>query len=462
MLKKTIYLTPPQSLLDGFVMMILTGALLLHLPIASKSGESVGFLDALFTAASANCVTGLVVVNTAERWTWFGKIVILALIQFGALGFISVITIAMLMTHRQITLRNRLVIQASFNQDSIGGMVRLVKNVILITTVFETAGALLLAVSFYAGSTMTPWEAAYQGIFHSISAFCNAGFDNIGADGLLPFQSNVSVNLTIMVLIVAGGVGFTVWMEIGRFFKNEGKRIPRPRIAHLSLHCKIVSAVTGILILFGAVMFTLLEWRNPETLGDLPVWQKFMAALFQSVTLRTAGFNTIRQSGLSDASKFVSCILMMIGGSPASAAGGIKTVTAGVIVFSMISAIKGRGEVEAFGRSLPPDLLQRALTVASAMFAVVFVSSLLLHFTEQSNPYPHTFFDLLFEACSATGTVGVSAGITQSLSPAGKVVIIICMYLGRLSPVTVAIALNTKLNAGSGGIAYPKERVIIG
>jgi trk system potassium uptake protein TrkH len=209
-------------------------------------------------------------------------------------------------------------------------------------------------------------------------------------------------------------------------------------------------------------LFLLLEWSNPDTLGNLSALQKLQVALFQSVTLRTAGFNTIAQDGLTEASQVISCILMIIGGSSASAAGGMKTVTVGVIVFSMLSVLKGRDNLEAFNRTLPLDILQKALTVATAMIIVVFVSALLLHFTELNNAYPHTFLDLLFESCSAAGTVGVSAGITPHLSSAGKVVIIICMYLGRLSPVTVVVALNTKLHTSAGGKTFIKERVIIG
>jgi trk system potassium uptake protein TrkH len=230
----------------------------------------------------------------------------------------------------------------------------------------------------------------------------------------------------------------------------------------LSLHSKIVFVFTSILIVVGTMLFLLLEWSNPETFGNLPAWQKIQAALFQSVTLRTAGFSTIEQRGMTEASQFCSCVLMLIGGSSASAAGGMKTVTLGIIIFSMLSVLKGRNKVEAFGRTLPLELLQKALTVASTMLIVVFVSALLLHFTEQTNPYPHTFLDLLFESCSATGTVGVSVGITPHLSPAGKIIIIVCMYVGRLSPVTIVVALNTKLHTCANGIAFPQERVIIG
>lgn len=460
--KKPLHLTPSQTIMIGFALMIFVGALLLNLPIASKSGESVGFLNALFTATSANCVTGLVVVNTMGHWTWFGKIVILLLIQFGGLGFMTIMTLAMLLTRRKITLRNRKVIQASFNQDDIGGMVRLVKNVVLATMIFELIGAALLAVSFWCSSEMTAWESIYQGVFHSISAFCNAGFDNIGADGLIPFQRNIPINFIVMLLIIAGGIGFPVWNEMGRLIKNPEKRTLRLRIIHLSLHSKLVFVVTGVLILSGTMLFLLLEWTNPNTLGGLSAGHKVQAALFQSVTLRTAGFNTIAQDGLTETSQAISSVFMLIGGSSASTAGGMKTVTIGVIIFSMLSVLKGRNKLEAFGRSLPLDLLQKALTVVTTMLIVVSVSTLILHFTEQGNPFPHTFLDLFFESCSAAGTVGVSTGITPHLSTAGKIVITICMYLGRLSPVTVVVALNSRLHAGADGINFPSERVIIG
>ena len=460
--KKPLHLKPSQAIMAGFALMILIGTLLLSLPIASKSGESIGFLNALFTATSSNCLVGLVVVNTMEYWTWFGKIVILALIQFGAMGFVTVMTIVMLATHRQITLRYRQVIQASFIQDNIGGMVKLVKRVILVTLIFESVGAVLLAISFYAGSSMTVFESIYQGVFHSISAFCNAGVDNIGTDSLTPFQGNVPVNLIIMVLIIAGGLGFTVWSEIWDTLKNPHKRSLHQQIIHLSLHSKVVFVVSGALIVSGMVFFLLLEWSNPETLGFLPPWQKVQAALFQSVSLRTTGFNTIPQEGLTEASLTFSGVLMMIGGSPVSTSGGIKTVTVGVIIFAMLSVLKGHNKLEAFGRTLPLDLLQKALTVVSTMLIVVFVSTFLLLFTEQSNPYPHTFFDLLLESCSAASTTGISLGITSHLSAAGKIVIIICMYLGRLSPVMVVVSLNMRLHTHADGILFPQERVIIG
>lgn len=460
--RKAMRFTPSQTIMIGFATMIFVGAFLLNLPIASQSGESVGFLNALFTATSANCVTGLVVVNTMEHWALFGKIVILLLIQFGGLGFMVVMTFGMLLMRREVSLRSRNVIKASFNLDSIGGMVKLVKNVLLFTLVLEGSGAILLAVSFFASGRMTVGESIYQGVFHAISAFCNAGFDNIGPDGMVAYQRNVPVNLLLMLLIIVGGIGFTVLTELNGLIKNPQKKSLKYRLRHLSLHTKIVLTVTALLIVFGAALFLLLEWSNAKTLGGLPVLQKIQAAFFQSVTLRTAGFNTISQGGLTEASQAISCILMMIGGSPASTAGGMKTVTIGVIFFAMLSVLRGHSKLEAFQRSLPLDLLQKALTVVCAMLIVVFTSTLLLHFTEQGSDYPHTYLDLLFESCSAAGTVGVTTGLTPHLSAAGKIIISICMYLGRLSPVTVVAALNSRLHKHTDDITYPEERVIIG
>ena len=460
--KRITHMTAPQTIMLGFGLMILIGTLLLNLPIASQSGESIGFLDALFTATSANCVTGLVVVNTMEHWTLFGKLVILALIQLGGLGFVAVMTVTMVLIRRHITLRERQAIQASFNQDGIGGMVRLVRQVLTYTIIIEGLGALALAIAFYQSRTMTALEAIYQGVFHAISAFCNAGFDNIGTMSMIPYRDHLPINLILMVLIILGGLGFTVLAELKQSIRNPKKRSPRLRLIHLSLQAKLVLITSLVLTLGGALIFLLLEWSNPNTLATLTMGQKQLAVLFQSVTLRTAGFNTLAQDGLTPMSKAISCLFMLIGGSPAGTAGGMKTVTIAVIFVSMLSGLRGRNKLEAFGRTLPFDLLQKALTVVTAMLAVVFISTFVLYFSEQANPYPHTLLDLLFETSSAAGTVGISTGITPHLSRVGRVTIIICMYLGRLSPITVVMALNAILHKHTDGLSYPSERVIIG
>lgn len=459
--KKQLHFSPAQTIAISFAIMIFTGAVLLTLPIASKNGQSVGFVNALFTATSANCVTGQVVVNTMQQWSIFGKAVILVLIQLGGLGFISILTVSLMVLQKRISLRNRITIQAAFNQDNTGGMVRFIKRVIAITLIAEGTGAVLLAVSFWA-SGLPAWQSVYYGIFHSISAFCNAGFDILSTESLVPYVGNLPINAIIGALVVIGGLGFTVWIQLFALVRNPQKKRLRHRIKRLSLHTKMALLVTAVLLGAGFVFFLLLEWNNPATLGPLSWPQKLMAAMFQSITLRTAGFNTISQAGLTDVSKMISCLLMVIGGSPAGTAGGIKTVTLGVIFASIFSALKGRNRAEAFGRTLPLQLLQKALTVTVTLFAVVFSAAFVLYFTEQGSPFPHTMLDLLYETSSAAGTVGVTTGITPYLSTAGKLVVTLCMYLGRLSPVTVVAALNLKMKSSNDNLRYPDETVIIG
>lgn len=466
--KKSFRLSPPQIVVMSFAAMILTGAILLNLPISSQDGRSVGFLNALFTATSANCVTGLVVVTTASHWTWFGKAVILLLIQLGGLGFISMLTLGMVIFGQQISLRSRLLIQASFNQEGLGGMVRFVKHVLFITLMFEGIGAILLSISFFFMEGIPLGLSLVYGVFHSISAFCNAGFDILGPESLIPYNQNYMILSTVMLLIISGGLGFPVWSEI--FYRKKHKPVVNRRrqrplsmyLKQMSLHSKMAIYTTLTLILSGAVLFSLLEWNNPQTLGGMSLPHKLFNVFFQSITLRTCGFDTIGQGGLTDTSQFFSSLYMMIGGSPASTAGGMKSVTVAVIFVAMVSVMKGRSKVEAFGRTLPADLLQKCLSVMATMILVVFTSSFILHFTEMNNPFSHGYLELLFECASAAGTVGLTSGITPHLSAAGKMVIIVCMFMGRLSPVTVAIALNMRTDRDSGEIGYPDERVVIG
>lgn len=461
--RQGLHLSPPQTITLSFACMILAGAALLNLPFASQNGQSIGFLNALFTATSANCVTGLVVVNTLEHWTVFGKVVILALIQLGGLGLISVLTVGMVWLRKSISLPNRILVQTAFNQDNIGGMVRLVRKVLQVTLLFESIGALLLTFGFFFSAPRMPFgEALAKGVFHSISAFCNAGFDIIGPDSLTPYQSNYYINFVIIALLVAGGLGFTVWGEWFTKPKDKPARTLGQKWLFLSLHSKIAILVTGGLLLSGTGLFLLFEWGNPETFGPLSPPQKMLAAFFQSATLRTCGFNSVNQGRLTEPSQLLSCLYMFIGGSPASTAGGIKTVTLGIVGISMLSALRGKNKLEAFERTLPLDLLQKALAVVSTLFIVVLASTLILYFTEMDSVFKHSILDLLFESVSAAGTVGVSTGITPYLSSAGKIVLSIGMFLGRLGPVTVVVALNMRLHKNAEGVSYPHERVIIG
>lgn len=463
--KRAKHISSSQTIMLGFALMILAGANLLNLPIASQSGESVGFLNALFTATSANCVSGLTVVNTMEQWSLFGKIIILALIQVGGLGFMAFITLGLILFNKKISLRNRKAIKISYNQDKIGGMVNLVKKVVQITLIFEFIGAIVLAIIFYLNMDIRLGEAIFQGVFHSISAFCNAGFDNLGSNSLIPFQSNGFMIYTMMFLIVAGGLGFTVWIELIDNFKNKDKKSLRLRIIHLSLHSKIVLVFTNLLIFGGALLFLLFEWSNTNTIANMNIFNKINAVLFQSVTLRTAGFSTISQGQLTDFSKALSSTWMLIGGSSASTAGGMKTVTIAIIIIAMVSALRGKSRIEIFGRTLPFDLLLKSITIVMVILLLVFAATLALYFTEAFNNQSYQFLDLLYEVCSAIGTGGLSTGITPTLSSWGKLILIACMYLGRLWPITMVIALNSKLHDYSGNIEaikLPDERVIIG
>lgn len=450
---------PAQLILLSFLAMILIGTLLLRLPIASRAGD-VGLVDTLFTATSATCVTGLVVVETATQWTLFGKVVILALIQFGGLGLVTILTILMVQLHRRISLRSRLVIQASFNQEDVGGMVLLVHRIVRYTAAIELVGALLFMAGLYASTDLTLWQSFYHGIFLSVSSFCNAGFDILGSDSLVAFQSNPYILSLVMVLIVLGSIGFVVLAELVDMNKQRGAW--RIKAKRLSVHTKIVLSMTGILIFTGAALFFAMEYANPQTLGPMSAGDKALNSVFQSVSLRTAGFSTLEHASMNDATKFFFSIFMMVGGSPTGTAGGMKTVTVGIVIFSMISVFKGKGRVEAFGRTLPMDLLQKALTIMAAMLGIIWVATLALYFIEADNAFAHTFVDLLYEATSATGTVGSTSGITPQLSVAGKIVLMVCMYIGRLGPVTVVVALNARLHNNPDALRYPDERVIMG
>lgn len=465
MAKRSRVYTPPRFIVLGFGVMILLGTLLLCLPAASRSGQSVGFVNALFTATSANCVTGLVVVNTSAQWTLFGQAVILVLIQLGGLGFMSVLTLGLVALRQKVTLKSRLLIQASFNQASPGGMVRLVKRVLQITLTFELCGAALLAICFYLHDDISPLRALWNGLFHAVAAFCNSGFDLIGAHSLMPYQGNLFINLIIGTLVVSGGLGFPVWIEVLDMLRKKDKKHTTLRkcIRHLSVHSKITFCVTGAILLFAFLFFLLVEWRNPQTIGTLAAPQKLLAAAFQAVSIRTAGYSTINQDGLTEISKFIFAILMTIGGGPASTAGGIKTVTVGVIFFTMVSVFRGQREITAFGRSIPLDILQRGLSVAMALLSIILSATVILYFTERDSAFGLTFMDLLFEACSAVGTSGISTGITMHLSTAGKLLLVGCMFVGRLSPITLAVALSMKLTTASAhDLRYVEERVIIG
>lgn len=425
---KKFELNPPRVLTLGFGILILLGAILLNLPIATKTGESIGFINSLFTSASAVCVTGLVVVNTAEYWSLFGQIIIILLIQMGGLGFMTMATIVALLIGKKITLKERLVIKEQLNQETMSGLVRLTRYVIFSTFIIEGIGALLLSTRFIPtyGTTKGIWFS----IFHAISAFCNAGFDIIG-NSIIPFVGDFVVNITIGLLVIIGGLGFSVYIDISR----------NRTFNKLHLHSKLVISITIILIITGMIIFYLIEQNNPDTLLNLTKGERLLSAFFQSVITRTAGFNSVDISMLHDTTAFIMIILMFIGGSPGSTAGGIKTTTFGTIFLATMSVIRGDRDVVVFKKRLNQNIVYRSLAIASIGLTLILAVSIILTITEESN-----FLDVLFETTSAFGTVGLSRGITPNLSDFGKLIITLTMYAGRVGALTMAFAFAQNKN----------------
>ncbi len=451
--------SPAKVLVYGFITIILMGTFLLSLPISSKNGHSVGILDALFTSTSAVCVTGLAVVNTLDHWTFFGQLVILVLIQIGGLGFMSMITAGFLFFRKRITLKDRILIKESYNQNELSGMVKLVLNIFKGTIMIESVCAIILAIIFrLKGDGII--SSIWKGIFISISAFCNAGFDIIGSSSLTPFQSDVLFNLIIMFLIIAGGIGFAVWIDllnIKAFFNKEVKF--RVFVNRLSLHTKLAIMTSFILILAGAIFTFAVEYNNPYTLGNMDTGSKILASFFQSVTLRTAGFNTIDISKAGNSTQFFYILQMFIGGSPGGTAGGVKTVTISIIMVAIISAIRGKNKMVVFNKCIKDEVLYKALSVIMLNVSMVIVSTMILTMSEAGSGY--SFLDFLYETASAVGTVGLTLGLTPELSVVGKVVIILCMFFGRLGPITIALAFTAE-DESKNLFNYPEGRVLVG
>lgn len=453
---------PTQTLVIGFLVVILIGTILLMLPISSSTAQFTSFEDALFTATSAVCVTGLVVVNTAMHWSLFGKIVIICCIQIGGLGFMSLVSMIFVILGKRITLKNRLIMQEALNFNTTAGVVRFTKMVVKGTLVVEGLGALLLSFVFIPEYGLI--KGIWYSVFHAISAFCNAGFDIIGDSSLTPYVGNGMINIVVMALIIIGGLGFNVWVDFYRVIKYKCEAPKhytwRQAINKLMLHTKLVAVITFALLVLGFLVIFILEYKNPGTLGGLSLKEKIYAAMFQSVSPRTAGFNTIALANLTDTSKLFTLILMFIGGSPAGTAGGIKTVTIGVLALCAICTIKGNDQIIAFKRRIPFNIITRALTIVMIAMGVVIVSVGSLSLTEDFG-----FMEILFETVSAFATVGTTLGITPFLSFPGKILIIIVMFIGRLGPITMAVALmvrqgnkeNTK-----GNIQYPEEKIMVG
>ena len=440
-------LTPYQVLALGFAGLILVGALLLMLPVASQSGQGTPFIDALFTATSAVCVTGLIVVDTGTHYSSFGHTVIILLIQAGGLGIMAMSTLFALLIGKKIRLKERLLMQEALNQLSVSGVVRLTIYIIRVTLLIEFIGGTILALRWY--PELGP-KGIYYGYWHAISAFCNAGFDLFGAvhgpfSGITAYVDDIVVNLTIAGLIILGGIGFAVMHDVwtSRSFLR------------LSLHSKIVLITTAALIFTGAGLIYLFEHANPDTLKPLSLQGKILGSFFQSVTPRTAGYNTLDISKLYDGTLFLLIILMFVGASPASTGGGIKTSTTAVLMLAIWALVRGRSDAECFGRRIPKDIIYKAFSVMFIAFMLVVVVTMALTITEH-----FSFISILFEVTSAFGTVGLTTGITPTLSTAGKVWLILTMFAGRVGPVTLALAIA--MRSRKAQIQYPDGKIIIG
>ena len=443
--RRKVNLSPTRVIALVFLAIILVGTCLLMLPAASQSGESSAFLDALFTATSATCVTGLVPFDTGSGWSTFGHVVILCMIELGGLGFMSAASLFVFLLRRKVGLRQRMVMAQALSLNDMEGVVNLQKWVLGGSLSIQLAGAVVLMLRFL---PQFGWgKAAWYGVFHSVSAFCNAGFDIFGTgNSLIEQNTDPVVLITLMVLITVAGLGFFVWEELTRV----------RRFRDFSVYTKLVLIATGALILGGAVLFVILEWNNPGTFGGMSSGNKVLNAFFQSVTLRTAGFAAVDQAALTPAGKGLSLILMLIGGSSGSTAGGLKTVTFIVLLLFIWTRIRGKSTVTVFRRTIPGEKVMDAMTIALIMIILAVLGAILICGTS-----PVGFTDALFETVSALATVGVTAGVTASLSIPARILIVIFMYFGRVGVLTISLGFLMGDKA-EDRIRYANTNLLIG
>lgn len=443
--RSRLKLSAVQILALGFITLISVGGLLLSLPISSVNGEYTSLIDSLFTATSAVCVTGLITIDTGTHWNTFGQIIIITLIEIGGLGFMSFTTFIASVLGRKITLRDRLIMQEAMNTYGIQGMVKMVRYVMAFTFTIQGIGAVLLSPYFIPRYGVI--KGIYYSIFHSISAFCNAGFDLIGNfDSLTSFNESPIFLFIIAALLIGGGLGFTVWLEL------YNRKVTRK----ISVHTKIVLSTTVILLIGGTILIFLLEYNNGKTIGDMSLTNKISNSFFTSASPRTAGFNSISIGDMTDSSKFTTVVLMFIGGSPGSTAGGLKTTTFGLILLSVISILKGREETEAFGKRFSKELVYKAFTLLFLAICLVSFVTMALSILEPKE----SFIDLLYEAASAFGTAGLTTGVTQRIGSISKIILMATMYLGRVGPLTIALALMRKKKKSL--YRYPEGKILIG
>lgn len=449
-------LSTTQVIVLGFLIVILVGTILLSLPISVANGKSPNIMNSLFTATTSVCVTGLVVVDTFSHWSLFGQIIILLLIQLGGLGVVSLTTSVMLIMGKKVDLKSRLLIEQAFNLDTLNGLVAFLIRILKGTFLVEFIGAICYSFVFITQFGIP--KGIWISIFTSISAFCNAGMDIIGSNSLIPYVSNVWINIVTMGLIIVGGIGFIVWWDIIRILRKIRRRevLFRDIFIRLHLHTKIVLVTTFILIISGTVIIFILEYNNPKTIGNMSIFNKILASLFQSVTTRTGGFCTISQMDMNESTVIVNMILMFIGGSSVGTAGGIKTSTIAIIFIVAYNTIKGNKDNIVFQRVLPVATIKKSISVCMLSFSVVIFMIIVLSMFQSGD-----IMDISFEVFSAVGTTGLSRAFTSSLSMFGRIIIILCMYFGRVGPISMAIAIGYK-KTNNNLFSYPEEDITVG
>lgn len=451
-MKKRFSISTTHIILLSFLSAILAGSILLSLPISSADGKAAEFTDALFTATTSTCVTGLVVTPTVSSWSIFGQVVILILIQIGGLGVITIMSGIMILLHKKMGISDRMLLQDAFNLNSLSGIVRFVKKVVKGTFIIEAIGALLYMTVFIPDFGL---KGIWISVFTSVSAFCNAGIDIIAENSLCNYALNPVINAVTCLLIIIGGIGYIVWWDILRVVKNSFKKKTK-LFSSLTLHSKIAITSTVFLIFAGAFLIFVFEYSNPKTIGEFTLLEKIQASVFQSVTTRTAGFATLPQENITNASATVCLLLMFIGGSPVGTAGGIKTVTFAVLIVSALCSIRNKEDTELFGRQITKQAVSKAVAVTFMSFLIMFTSTVLLSAVTQAST-----LDILYETVSATATVGLTRNLTPSLNTIGKLIIIATMYLGRVGPISLAIAFGQR-KENQSIIRNPIEEIIVG
>ena len=452
-MKKKLSISTTHVIMMSFLTVILVGSFLLWLPISHKNGVSVSYLDSLFMSTTSTCVTGLVTLVTSETWSVFGQIIILLLIQIGGLGVITIFAGVLVFLHKKIRLKDSQLIQDAFNINDNAGVRGFVKKVIIGSLTIELIGAVLYLFVFVPDFGA---KGIWISIFTAISAFCNAGIDIIGNVSLIDYATNPLVNFTTSLLIILGGLGFIVWWDlirVAKLFKTRGLKC----FKSLTLHSKLVLLITLILIFVGGLGVFIFEYNNPLTIANYGLFDKIQISLFQSITTRTAGFASIPQENLTNTSSIICLLLMIIGGSPVGTAGGIKTVTFVVLIISAISTIKNKNDNVIFNRTLPKEAPKKALAILSMFLLIVIVSTFLLSITVKDR----SLLDILYETVSASATVGLSRNLTPYLNGFGKIIIIVTMYLGRVGPISLAVAFNVERKI-ENIVKCPTEDIRIG